>query len=60
MPWALKLAIMERSGMSRDEAVVELLTAYAESNRQLDIKLAKAMEFLTVEQITEVMGNLTS
>lgn len=59
MSWKLKVKILEGQGRTREEALIEVVKDLEAKNTELDHRLAKSFEFLTLEQINEVVGDLS-
>jgi hypothetical protein len=58
MSWMMKLKLLMQSGMTRDEALVELITKLDADNRIMDIRLSRCIEYLTDEDIKVIFGDL--
>ena len=57
MSWKIKLNLLIKAGISREDAMIKLLDDYAESNKAMDLKLAKCINYLSAEQIQEIFGS---
>lgn len=58
MSWMMKLKLLMQNGMTRDEALVELITKLDADNRIMDIRLARCIDFLSDSEIKAVFGDI--
>lgn len=58
MNWKMKVTMLERSGLSREDAMAQVLNQLQAANKDMDEKLSKAISMLSKQQVIDIMGEM--